>query len=156
MKKREPADIKIVAKNKKALHEYHIEEKVEAGIQLQGSEVKSLRDGRGALSDSYAIIKEGELWLIGAHIAQYPPASLLNHEPKRTRKLLLHRREITKLWTKLRQKGYTLVPLALYFRRGRAKVELGLARGKRKYDKRVAIRERETKRELSRAVRKNR
>jgi len=156
MKKKEPSDIKIVAKNKKALHEHHIEEKVEAGIQLMGSEVKSLRDGRGALSDSYAIIKEGELWLIGAHIAQYPPASFLNHEPKRTRKLLLHRREITKLWTKLRQKGYTLVPLALYFRRGRAKVELGLARGKRKYDKRVAIREREMKRELSRSVRKNR
>ena len=156
MKKKPPSDIKIVAKNKKAFHDFQIDEKVEAGISLTGSEVKSLRDGKAQLSDSYAIIKGGEAWLINAHISQYQPASIMNHEPKRTRKLLLHAKEIVKLSVKLKERGFTLVPTMLYFRRGRAKVELGLARGKRQYDKRAAIRAKETKRELSRAVRKNR
>ncbi len=156
MGKKEASDIKVVAKNRKAFHDFHIEEKMEAGLVLMGSEVKSLRDGGASLSDSYAMIKGGEIWLINSHIAQYSPASYANHEPKRTRKLLLHSREILKLSSTLRQKGYTMVPLMLYFRNGRAKVELGLARGKRKYDKRVAIKERENKRELARAVRKNR
>ena len=156
MGKKEASDIKVVAKNRKAFHDFHIEEKMEAGLVLRGSEVKSLRDGGASLSDSYAMIKGGEIWLINSHIAQYSPASYANHEPKRTRKLLLHSREKLKLSSTLRQKGYTMVPLMLYFRNGRAKVELGLARGKRKYDKRVAIKERENKRELARAVRKNR
>ena len=156
MKEKGPADIKVIAKNKKAFHDFHIEEKFEAGISLVGSEVKSLRDGKGQLSDAYAIIKGGEVWLIGVHISPYPPASALNHEPKRTRKLLLHTQEIVKLTVKLKERGFTLVPTMLYFRGGRAKVELGLARGKRKYDKRAAIRAKETKREISRAVRKNR
>ena len=156
MKEKGPADIKVIAKNKKAFHDFHIEEKFEAGISLVGSEVKSLRDGKGQLSDAYAIIKGSEVWLIGVHISPYPPASALNHEPKRTRKLLLHTQEIVKLTVKLKERGFTLVPTMLYFRGGRAKVELGLARGKRKYDKRAAIRAKETKREISRAVRKNR
>ena len=156
MKEKGPTDIEVIAKNKKAFHDFHIEEKFEAGISLVGSEVKSLRDGKGQLSDAYAIIKGGEVWLIGVHISPYPPASALNHEPKRTRKLLLHAREIVKLTVKLKERGFTLVPTMLYFRMGRAKIELGLARGKRKYDKRAAIRAKETKREISRAVRKNR
>lgn len=156
MGKKEASDIKVVAKNRKAFHDFHIEDKIEAGLVLMGSEVKSLRDGGASLSDSYAMIKGGEIWLINSHIAQYSPASYANHEPKRTRKLLLHSREILKLSSTLRQKGYTMVPLMLYFRNGRAKIELGLARGKRKYDKRVAIKERENKRELARAVRKHR
>lgn len=156
MGKKEPSDIKVIAKNRKAFHDFHIEEKIEAGLVLTGSEVKSLRDGGASLSDSYAMIKGGEAWLINSHIAQYSPASYANHEPKRARKLLLHSREILKLEGTLRQKGYTMIPLQLYFKKGRAKVEIGLATGKRKYDKRVAIRERETKRELSRAMRKGR
>jgi len=156
MGKKEPSDIKVVAKNRKAFHDFHIEDKLEAGLVLQGSEVKSLREGGASLSDSYALIKGGEVWLINSHIAPYSPASYANHEPKRTRKLLMHEREILKLTGTLRQKGYTLIPLMLYFKKGRAKVELGLACGKRKYDKRRAIKEKEVKRELSRALRKNR
>ncbi len=152
--KKEPSDIKVIAKNKKAFFDYHIDEKFEAGIVLIGSEVKSLRDGQASLADSYAFVKNGEMFLLHAHIAPYAPASIFNHEPRRPRKLLLHKEEIGKLIGKLREKGYTLVPLMLYFRRGRAKVELGLARGKRKYDKRAAIKERETKREVASALRK--
>jgi SsrA-binding protein len=154
--RKEPSDIKVIAKNKKAFFEYHIEEKVEAGLALQGSEVKSLRDGQASLSDAYGLIKGGEVWLLNAHIAPYPPAAYANHEPKRTRKLLLHRTQISKLLGKLKEKGYTLIPTMLYFKRGRAKVEMGLARGKRKYDKRAAIKERESKREVSRAMRHGR
>lgn len=151
------SDIKIITKNRKAFFEYHIEERFEAGIVLTGSEVKSLRDGQASLSDSYAIIKNNEIFLLHAHIAPYSPASMFNHEPKRTRKLLLHSSEIFKLAGKIKEKGFTLIPLMLYFKRGKAKVELGLARGKRKYDKRAAIKTRETKRELSSAIkRKNR
>lgn len=152
--KKEPSDIKVIAKNRKAFFEYHIEEKLEAGIALTGSEVKSLRDGQASLSDAYALIKGNEAWLLHAHIAPYAPSSIFNHEPKRTRKLLLHKLQILKLLGTLKQKGYTLIPLMLYFRRGRAKVELGLARGKKQYDKRAAIKSRENKRELSRALRR--
>ncbi|MFA4875046.1 MAG: SsrA-binding protein SmpB [bacterium] len=152
--KKEPSDIKVISKNKKALFDYHIDERIEAGLALTGSEVKSLRDGQASLSDSYALIKNGEAFLLHAHIAPYAPASAFNHEPKRTRKLLLHKTEILKLSSKLKEKGYTLVPLMLYFKRGRAKVELGLARGKRQYDKRASIKARETKRELESALRK--
>lgn len=152
--KKEPSDIKVIAKNKKAFFEYHIEEKLEAGIALTGSEVKSLRDGQASLSDAYAMIKNNEAWLLHAHIAPYAPSAMFNHEPKRTRKLLLHKQQILKLLGHLKQKGYTLVPLMLYFKLGRVKVELGLARGKKQYDKRAAIKSRENKRELSRALRR--
>ena len=151
--KQAPSGIKIISKNKKAFFEYLIEEKLEAGLALTGSEVKSLRDGQASLSDSYGLIKNGEAWLLNAHIAPYPPAAFGNHAPKRTRKLLLHKTQISKLLGKLKEKGYTLIPTMLYFKEGKAKVELGLARGKRQYDKRAAIKEREEKREVSRALR---
>jgi SsrA-binding protein len=153
MKKEKQSDIQVIAKNRKAFFDYHIDEKLQAGLVLQGSEVKSLRDGQASLSDAYALIKSGEVWLVHAHIAPYGPASFTNHEPKRPRKLLLNRSEILKLTIKLKERGMTLVPTMLYFRNGRAKVELGLAHGKKKYDKRASIKERESKRELSRAVR---
>lgn len=156
MKQKTP-NIKIIAKNKKAFFEYLIEEKIEAGLVLTGSEVKSLRDGRANLVDSYAMIKEGEVFLIHAHIAPYPPAAYLNHEPRRTRKLLLQREQISKLERKLNEKGLTLVPTMLYFKSGRAKIELGLARGKKTFDKRAAIEKRESDRHIERAMkRKNR
>ena len=154
--KKPPSDIKIIAKNKKAFHEYHLEERFEAGMVLVGSEVKSLRDGRASLSDSYAIISGGEALLLNTHIAQYQPASILNHEPKRTRKLLLKSSEIFKLDGKLNQRGLTLVPTMIYFKKGKAKVELALAKGKRKYDKREAIKKRESERSLERALRRGR
>ncbi len=156
MKKAKQSNIKIISKNRKAFHDFTVEEKIEAGMVLQGSEVKSLRDGKANLVDSYAMIKGGEVWLLHAHIAPYGPASYANHEPRRPRKLLLNRREIVKLSVKLKERGYTLVPTMLYFKGGRAKVELGLAHGKKKYDKRASIKERETKRELSRTLRRNR
>ncbi len=154
MKKNDKTGIKIIAKNKKAFFQYHIDEKIEAGIVLRGSEVKSLRDGRASLADSYAIMKEGEVFLLHTHIAQYPPATHLNHEPMRQRKLLLHAKQIAKLNISLRQKGLTLIPTMIYFKRGRAKVELALAHGKRQYDKRASIKKRETKRDLARALKK--
>lgn len=146
--------IKIIAQNRKARYDYHVDSTIEAGMVLMGSEVKSMREGRANLADSYAIIKGGECLLLNAHIAPYQPASYLNHEPMRTRKLLLHAREIAKIEVKLKEKGYTLIPLKLYFKRGRAKAELGLCTGKRKYDKRAAIRKRESDRDVSRALRK--
>ena len=155
-RKKSDDGIKIIAQNRKARHDYLIESSIEAGMILVGSEVKSLRDGRANLSDSYAIIKEGESFLLNVHIAPYPPAASLNHEPKRTRKLLLHAKEIAKLIIKLKEKGYTLIPLKLYFKGGRAKVELGLCRGKRQYDKRAAIKKRESDREVRRALRNSR
>lgn len=153
--KKPASNIKVIAKNKKAFFEYFIEEKYEAGIALQGSEVKSLRDGQASLSDAYAMIKNNEAWLLHAHIAPYAPSAIFNHEPKRARKLLLHKAQILKLLGKLKEKGLTLIPTMLYFKQGRAKVELGLAKGKKKYDKRTAIKARENKRELSRAVRRH-
>lgn len=154
MKKSDADGILIIAKNRKAFFDYHIEEKIEAGVVLMGSEVKSLRDGRGNLSDAYAIVKGGEVFLLHAHIAPYPPAAGMNHEPKRTRKLLLHKGQILKLEGRLKRGGATLIPLMLYFKRGRAKVELGLAVGKKKYDKRAAIKKREARRELGKALRR--
>lgn len=155
--KKAPEGIKIISKNKKAFFDYHVEEKFEAGIALTGSEVKSLRDGRGNLSDAYAIIKNGEVFLLHAHIAPYPPAAGTNHEPKRTRKLLLHKKEINKIDGHRKSGGGTLIPLCLYFKKGKVKVELGLAVGKKKYDKRAAMKKAETQREVSKALkRKNR
>ncbi len=146
-----------VVVNRKARHDYFIEETVEAGLVLTGSEVKSLRDGRCNLVDSFARITRGEAFVTNVHISPYDPASYANHEPTRSRKLLLHRLEIDRLEGKLKQKGLTLVPLRIYFNaRGRAKIELGLGRGKKLHDKRQSIKEREAKRETARAMRADR
>jgi SsrA-binding protein len=141
-----------IAINRRARHEYHIDETVEAGIVLAGSEVKSLRAGRANLNDSYARIDRGEAWLLNLHISPYGPASQFGHEPTRTRKLLLHAREIERLAGKVKERGYTLVPLRLYFKDGRAKVEVALARGKKTHDKRETLREREARLDIERAT----
>ncbi len=146
-------DIKVVVRNRKARHDYHIEETIEAGIALIGTEVKSLRMGRASLQDSWAEISGNEVILHDAHIDQYEPAARFNHDPRRPRKLLLHKHEIRRLASKVSQKGYTLIPLSIYFRNGKAKVELALAKGKKTYDKREAIRERDLEREAERALR---
>ena len=141
-----------VATNRQAGYRFEFLDKVEAGIQLQGSEVKSIRDGGVQLKDAYASITKGELWLHNAHIAPYAPASRANHEPERPRKLLLHRREIDRLIGRTQEKGLTLVPTRMYFKGSRAKVEIALARGKDVGDKRRALKEREQKREMERAL----
>jgi len=141
-----------VATNRKAHHDYFIEETLEAGIVLQGTEVKSLHLGLANLTDSYAIVKNNEVFLFNANISPYPHGNIMNHEPLRIRKLLLHREEIRKLIGKINQKGFTLVPLKIYFSRGKAKVLIGLAKGKKAYDKRETIKEKESKREVERAV----
>ena len=145
-----------IAVNRKARHEYLIEETVEAGVALMGSEVKALREGKANLKDSYGRIENGEVWLWNAHISPYNPASQFGHEPTRTRKLLLHRGEIERLNGKVKERGLTLVPLRLYFKNGRAKVELALARGKKQHDKREAIRDREQRREIDRELARRR
>lgn len=137
---------KLVCQNRKARHDYEILSTVEAGMSLVGSEVKSLRDGNAQLVDSYAEVDKGEVFLVGAQIAQYASASYQNHDPRRRRKLLLHRREIDKLEQRVREKGLTIVPLSIYFKDGRAKVELALARGRKAYDKRDRILERDRSR----------
>jgi SsrA-binding protein len=147
-----PSEEKVICVNRKARHEYFIEETYEAGIVLQGSEVKSLRDGKANLVDSYARIMRGECILLNAHINPYTAANRYNHEPTRTRKLLLHKREILRLSGKVREKGLTLVALRLYFKNGRAKVELGLARGKKLYDKRETLRKKAAQREVERSL----
>jgi SsrA-binding protein len=144
---------KTVTVNRKALHDYHILERLEAGISLTGTEIKAIRDGRVNLRDAYARPERGELWLVGAHIARYPPAGPFNHDPTRRRKLLLHRKQIRTLMREVDERGLTLVPLRLYLKGGRAKVELALARGKRRYDRRQAIARREADREMRRALR---
>jgi len=143
---------KTLTVNRKAYHDYNILESIEAGIVLTGTEIKSIRAGRVNLSDAYAKSEKGELWLFGAHIAHYPCASLNNHEPKRPRKLLLHRKQIDSLMEKRDQTGLTLIPLKLYLKKRLAKIELGVARGKRLYDKRDTIRKKETEREMERAM----
>jgi SsrA-binding protein len=148
-RKAEPGD---VATNRQAAFRYHLLEKWECGVQLQGSEVKSLRSGSVQLKDAYAEIRDGEVWLLRMHIAPYKPAAGENHDPERPRKLLMHRREIERLIGKTAEKGLTLVPTRVYFKGPRAKVELALARGKERHDKRRAIRERETRREIDRAL----
>lgn len=144
--------VKVIATNRKARHDYLIEDTLEAGLVLTGSEIKSIRAGQVNLRDSYAVVRDNELWLVNAHIAPYQQASYSNHEPRRDRKLLLHRREINRLTGKLQEKGLTLVALQLYLKNGRAKVELGLARGKKMYDKRQALRERDDRRQIDRAL----
>ncbi len=144
--------INVVARNRKARHDYHIEATVEAGLVLQGTEVKSLRMGRASLVDGFATISGGEAWLEGVHIPEYTQGTWTNHAARRKRKLLLHRDEIAKLAGKSKEAGHTLVPLALYFKDGRAKVEIALAKGKKEYDKRHALRERQDRREAERAM----
>ncbi|ALA56451.1 SsrA-binding protein SmpB [Nitrospira moscoviensis] len=145
--------IRAVVTNRKAYHDYFIEEKFEAGMVLQGTEVKSLRDGRANLQDSYASVKDGEVFLHHCHISPYSHGNIMNHDPMRVRKLLLHKKEIDKLLGKTQQKGLTLVPLRMYFsKRGHAKVELGLAKGKKLYDRRETIKAREAGREVERAI----
>ena len=144
--------VKVIATNRKARHDYHIEDTYEAGLVLTGTEIKSIRAGRVNLRDGYATLKDGELWLMNAHIAPYNQGSYTNHEPRRPRKLLMHRREINRIAGRIQEKGFTLVPLRLYLKNNLAKVELGLARGKKQYDKRAALREKETRREIDRAV----
>ena len=141
-----------VATNRKAFHDYFIEDTIEAGIALQGTEVKSLRMGLANLTDSYALVKKDEVFLFNANISPYPHGNIMNHEPLRTRKLLLHKEEIRKLIGKMTQKGYSLIPLKIYFVRGRAKVLIGLAKGKKAFDKRDTIKEKESRRELERVV----
>ena len=143
---------KLIAQNKKARHDYHLDDVYEAGLVLTGTEVKSLRAGRASLVDAYARIKDGEVWLEGAHIPEYTEGSWTNHEPRRPRKLLLHRDEIAKLIGKTKESGLTLVPLSMYFKDGKAKVEIALARGKRSYDKRVALADRQATREIEREL----
>lgn len=142
---------KVIAQNRKARHEYHIEDTFEAGIVLSGTEVKALRAGRASLVDGYATVDDGEVWLRGVHIPEYDLGTWNNHAPRRVRKLLLRRDEIRKIMSKTREPGLTLIPLSLYFKDGYAKVELALARGRKAYDKRQAIAERESKRETARA-----
>jgi SsrA-binding protein len=146
--------VKIIAENRKARASYTVDEKLEAGLQLQGSEVKALREGTANLSDAYALPKGSELYLLNAHIGSYKPANMFTHEPTRGRKLLLHRAEIDRWAAKVRERGYSIIPLVLYFKNGRAKVELGLCRGKTHEDRRQDIKERETKREMEREVRR--
>jgi SsrA-binding protein len=144
--------MKVVAQNRKAFHDYSIEETMEAGIMLTGTEVKSLRDGKANLKDSYVIIKDSGAFLLNCHISPYTHGNIMNHEPLRTRKLLLHKKEIGRLQGKAAQKGYSLLPLKIYFKGSHAKVEVGLARGKKQYEKREAIKEREADREIERAM----
>jgi SsrA-binding protein len=143
---------KLVAQNRKARHDYHIDDVFEAGLVLTGTEVKSLRAGHANLVDGYAHIRDGEMWLAGVHIPEYTEGTWTNHEPRRERKLLLHRAEILRLIGKTKEGGVTLVPVALYFKDGKAKVEIALGRGKRSYDKRQALAEKQSKREMQRAL----
>ena len=145
---------KVIARNRRARHDYHILDVVEAGVVLTGTEVKSLRAGRASLTDGFAELRDGELWLMGVHIPEYTLGTWTNHEPRRPRKLLLHRREINRLASQISEQGLTIVPLALYFSSGRVKVELALGRGKRAYDKRQDLARRDAAREVERALRR--
>lgn len=144
---------KVIASNRRARHDYHIEDTVEAGIVLSGTEVKSLRAGRVSLTDGYAFIERGEAWLDAVSIVEWEKGSWTNHPPRRKRKLLLHKAQILKLHSKVKEGGYTLVPLSMYFSDGKAKVEIALAKGKKDWDKRQTLRERDDRREADRAMR---
>jgi SsrA-binding protein len=149
---KEKSGEQIICVNRQARHNYFIDETYEAGLVLVGSEVKSLRDGKANLKDSYARIQKGEAFLVNAHVSPYAGANQFNHEPTRPRKLLLHQREIERLTGKTKEKGLTLIPLRLYFKNGRAKVELGLARGKKLYDKRETLKRKMAEREVERSL----
>jgi SsrA-binding protein len=153
-KKDDAEDVQIICRNRRALHEYHIFDTLECGIVLTGTEVKSLRERAAGLDDAYAKLEGGEVWLIGSDIPEYSMGNRLNHKPKRPRKLLLHRREIGKFAGKASERGFTLVPLRLYFRKGRAKVELAVARGKQLHDKRQDAKKADAKREISQAMKR--
>lgn len=144
--------MKVVCQNRKAFHDYFIEDTLEAGIALSGTEVKSLREGKANLKDSYVLVKGGEVFLLNCHISPYSHGNIMNHDPVRTRKLLLHRKEIDRMSGKAAAKGYTLIPLKIYFKASFAKVEIGLAKGKRLFEKRDTIKEREAKREIEKAM----
>lgn len=145
---------KVLTTNRKASHDYHIEEVFEAGVALTGTEVKSLRAGRANLQDGYAAVEGGEVFLLNCHVSPYTPANRFNHDPRRRRKLLLHRAEIRRLIGKVQERGLTLVPLSLYLKNGRVKVELALCRGKRQYDKREDLKRRTHEREMAEALKK--
>lgn len=147
---------KVIARNRRATHDYHIEDVIEAGLVLTGTEVKSLREGRASLADGFGQVTDNEIWLHGVHIPQYAHGTWTNHEPRRTRKLLLHRKEIDRLASTTAERGLTLIPLSLYFKDGKVKVELALARGKRTYDKRHDLAARDAAREVDRALRRRR
>ena len=144
---------KLIAENRRARHDYHLVERHEAGVMLSGTEVKSLREGNANIADAYAIVKDGEVYLLNLHIAPYEQGNQFNHEPTRTRKLLLHRKEIRRMIGAVERQGLTLIPLELYFKRGIAKVALALGKGKKLHDKRDTARERDAEREMARAVR---
>ena len=150
-----PTGTKVITQNKKAYHDYHIEETLETGIVLTGTEVKSLRAGRVNLRDSYAIVQDGELFLVGTHISPYEQGNIFNHDPLRNRKLLAHAREIRRYYGKIQIAGYTLVPTKMYFKEGRVKVEIGLAKGKATFDKRQTLAKKEHQREMERAFRRS-
>ncbi len=143
--------VKVLGRNRKAFHEYHVEEKYEAGIALKGTEVKSVRDSRINLREGYVKIENGEMFLHNVHISTYEQGNRNNHEPLRVRKLLMHRREINRLFGKTKEKGYTVIPLQVYLKRGLIKIEIGLGKGKKLYDKRASIAEKSAKREMERA-----
>lgn len=147
-------DIKVVATNRKAKHEYFLLETYEAGLELKGSEIKSIRAGQISLAEAYVRVEANQAWLVDAHIAPYEQASRYSHEPRRPRRLLLHSSEIRDLWDNVRQKGVTIIPIKVYLKEGRAKVEIAVAKGKQLYDKRAAIAERDARRELEREFRK--
>ena len=144
--------VKVIAKNSKAYHDYFIDDKYEAGIELAGTEVKSIRLGHVNLKDSFCMVKDGEMWVVGMHISPYEKGNIFNKDPLRSRRLLMHKREILKLFGRIKQDGYSLIPLSLYFRGPRVKVEIGLAKGKKLYDKREAAAARDAKREMDRTM----
>jgi len=148
-----PTGTKLIADNRRARHDYHLSDRVEAGVVLAGTEVKALREGKATLQQAYAEVRDGEAWLVGLHIPEYGAGNRSNHDPDRPRKLLLHRREIDRLYGQVREKGFTLVPTRLYFKDGRVKAEIALARGKEVRDKRRAIADREAKRQMERELR---
>ena len=154
--KEKDSEVKVLIRNKRVRHDYAVEETMEAGLVLQGSEVKSLREARAVMGDAYAMVRKGEAWLINLSISEYPWANRWNHEPTRDRKLLLHRKEIEKLDEASAQKGYTLLPLELYLKKGRVKVLVGVCRGKKQHDKRQDEKKREAEREMEAALRRRR
>ncbi len=145
---------KTITVNRKVRHDYHILRTVEAGLSLLGTEIKSIREGRASIREAYVRPSEREMWLVGAHVAQYPPAAAANHEPTRRRRLLLHKRQIRDLTRAVDSEGVTIVPLRLYLKDGRAKLEIAVARGKKRYDKRAAIAKRDAERQMERAIRR--
>jgi len=154
MKRSKNDNVKVVCRNKRARHDYELQERYEAGLVLTGTEVKSLRMGKANLSDAYARVTDGEVWLIKAHISPYPYAHYGNHDPERPRKLLLTAKEIRKLYGRTQERGQALIPLVIYFKEGWAKVELALAKGKKAYDKRQTLKQRDADREMARAIRR--